>query len=502
MANPLKKLASQTVIYGLGNVLPRVMTYVFSLVLTYIYKEPALIAPNAKFFAYISFINIVFTYGMETAFFNFSNKSDNQERVYSTALISILASTIFFTIIVVLFSTNIASAMHYEGHADFVIWCILIVATDTLMAIPFARLRLTNQARRFATIKLINVFANISISIFYFIICKNAFHLNPTSFLGKLYNPEIGIGYAFLASLYANIICLLLLQKEFKGFNYIFDQVLWKKMLTYAWPLIILGLAGMTNETFDRIILEELLPKDVGAYQLGVYSACYKIAMLMTIFTTAFKYAAEPFFFNTVGDKNSKKLNAIIMKYYVLFCLFIFLGTMMNLPWLKDAISEKYQVGLSVVPILLLANLCLGVYWNLSIWYKLTGQTKFGAIITIIGAVITLAINFIGIPHFGFMACAWATFISYSVMMIISYQLGKKHYPINYNLRSMFVFTALALLLYAISLLYTGAENKVMKLIFNNTLLFLFGWIFYKLEFDNLKNLKHLSSPNYEDTSR
>ena len=493
MANPLKKLASQTAIYGLGNVLPRIITYVFSLVLTYIFKEPAVLAPNALFFAYISFINIIFMYGMETAFFNFANRAENKEQVYSTTLISILVSTVILTLIFILFSNSIANAIGYKGHADFVIWCILIVATDAIMAIPFARLRLNNNAKRFATIKLVNVVANISISVFYFIVCKNAFQHEPQSFLGKLYNPEVGVGYAFLASMYANVICLLLLQKEFRGFDYKFDKVLWKKMFAYAWPLIILGLAGMTNETFDRIILEYLLPKNIGAYQLGVYSACYKIAMLMTIFTTAFKYAVEPFFFSTAGDKNSKRLNAVVMKYYVLFCLFIFLGTMMNLPWLKNAISIKFQVGLDVVPILLLANLCLGVYWNLSIWYKLTGQTKFGAGITIIGAVITLAINFIGIPYFGFMACAWATFTSYAVMMVISYQLGKKHYPINYNLRSMFVFTALALVFYGISLLYAGMENTCLKLILNNGLLFLFGWIFYKLEFDNLKNLKHLS---------
>ena len=312
MANPLKKLVSQTAIYGLGNVLPRIITYVFSLVLTYIFKEPAVLAPNAVFFSYISFINIIFTYGMETAFFNFANKAENKERVYSTTLISILVSTVILTLIFVIFSNSIANVIKYEGHADFVIWCILIVATDTIMAIPFARLRLTNQARRFATIKLVNVVANIFISVFYFIICKNAFQQEPDSFLGKFYNPEIGVGYAFLASLYANVICLLLLQKEFRGFDYVFDKVLWKKMFTYAWPLIILGLAGMTNETFDRIILGYLLPKDIGAYQVGVYSACYKIAMLMTIFTTAFKYAAEPFFFNNVGDKNSKKLNVML----------------------------------------------------------------------------------------------------------------------------------------------------------------------------------------------
>ncbi|MDF2452379.1 MAG: polysaccharide biosynthesis protein, partial [Bacteroidota bacterium] len=225
-----------------------------------------------------------------------------------------------------------------------------------------------------------------------------------------------------------------------------------------------------------------------------IYGACYRIAMLMTIFTTAFKYAAEPFFFSQAKQVDSKKLNALVMKYYVLFCLFIFLGTMMNLPWLQKAVSEEYRVGLAVVPILLLANLCVGVYWNLSIWFKLTGQTRFGAVITIIGAVITLVINFLGIPKFGFMACAWATLASYCIMMVTSYVLGQKYYPVKYNLRSIFVFTFLALGLYGISLLYDDMQNVILKLILNNMLFGLFAFIFYKLEFDNLKKLKHLES--------
>ena len=265
-------------------------------------------------------------------------------------------------------------------------------------------------------------------------------------------------------------------------------------MISYAWPLLILGFAGMINETFDRFILKYLLPENIARNELGVYGACYRIAMLMTIFTTAFKYAAEPFFFNHVKGKDSKKLNAVVMKYYILFCLFIFLGTMMNLPWLQFAISEKFRSGIAVVPILLLANLCVGVYWNLSIWFKLTGQTKFGAIITIIGAAITLGINYMFIPSYGYMACAWATLVSYACMMIISYLFGQKYYPVNYNLRSISVFALCAMMLYWVSTLYAGADSVVLKLVINNILLALFVWIFYKLEFDNLKKLKYIKA--------
>lgn len=494
MSNPLKKLASQTAVYGLGSVLPRVITFLFSFVLTYIFKQPSELSANTEFYAYISFINILFTYGMETAFFNFSNKIENKNTVYSTALISIFASSIGLSILFILFSDSIAEFIKEPNHSNFVIWCVLIVATDAMMAIPFARLRLNNQAKRFAGLKLLNVTVFILISVFYFNICKPAYYNNPESTFASFYNPETGVGYTFLAGLLANVVSLVFLAKEFINVQYVFDKELWKKMLSYTWPLLILGFAGMINETFDRFILKYLLPEGIAQNELGVYGACYRIAMLMTIFTTAFKYAAEPFFFNNAKHEDSKKLNAVIMKYYVIFCLFLFLGTMMNLPIIQRVVSENYRTGLGVVPILLVANLCVGVYWNLSIWFKLTGQTKFGAGITIIGAIITLVINFVGIPKFGYMACAWATFASYSIMMVLSYALGQKYYPIKYNVRSIFVFTALALGLYFISTIYNDMENTIIKLVLNNILFGLFAFVFYKLEFDNLKKLKHLES--------
>lgn len=494
MSNPLKKLASQTAIYGLGSVLPRVITFLYSFVLTYIFKQPSELSANTEFYAYISFINILFTYGMETAFFHFSNKIDDKEKVYSTSVISIFASSIGLSLLFIVFSGPIANLIKEPQHINYIIWCVLIVATDAMMAIPFARLRLNNQAKRFGALKLLNVFVFILICIFYFNICKPAYVNDPDSTLAKFYNPEVGVGYMFLAGLLANLVSLVFLAKEFIGINYVFDKDLWKQMLRYAWPLLILGFAGMINETFDRFILKYMLPEGVAENELGIYGACYRIAMFMTIFTTAFKYAAEPFFFNHAKHADSKKLNAMVMKYYVLFCLFLFLGTMMNLPWLQYAVSEKFRDGLGVVPILLLANLCVGVYWNLSIWFKLTGQTKFGAIITVMGAVITLIINFIGIPKFGYMACAWATLASYGIMMVLSYLLGQKYYPVKYNLRSISVFTFLALGLYFISTLYSEMESTIIKLIFNNILLGLFTFMFYKLEFDNLKKLKQLES--------
>lgn len=492
--NPLKKLAGQTAIYGLSTILPRFLNYLLTPLLTYIFDKPVDFGVNTEIYAYISFINIIFTYGMETAFFNFASKAENKNTVYSTALISILASTASLSLILFIFSGKLAALTNYSDHLNFIIWSILIVSTDALMAIPFARLRLNNNAKKFAIIKMANVFLNVFLNVFYFIICKNAYEANlatgEESFFASLYNPEIGIGYSFLANLIANLVSLLLLAKEFTGFEYKFDKVLWKKMLLYALPLLIVGLAGMVNETFDRIILKYLLPENVGLHEIGVYGACYKISILMTIFIQAFRYAAEPFFFNNENNTDSKKMNALVMKYFVIGCSLIFLGTMMNLSWIQKFVSEPYRVGIHVVPILLLANLFLGIYYNLSIWYKLTGQTKFGALITIVGAAVTLVINFIFIPKYHYTASAWATLLSYGVMMIISYFLGKKFYPVKYNLKNIFFFFSIALLFYFISLSYKGSVSKTVELIINNIFVLLYCFIFYKFELPNLKKAK------------
>lgn len=492
--NPLKKLAGQTAIYGLSTILPRFLNYLLTPLLTYIFDKPVDFGVNTEIYAYISFINIIFTYGMETAFFNFASKADNKNTVYSTALISILASTASLSLILFVFSGKLAALTNYSDHLNFIIWSIFIVGTDALMAIPFARLRLNNNAKKFAVIKMANVFLNVFLNVFYFVICKNAYEANlatgEESIFASLYNPEIGIGYSFLANLIANLVSLLLLSKEFTGFEYKFDKELWKKMLLYALPLLIVGLAGMINETFDRIILKYLLPENIGLHEIGVYGACYKISILMTIFIQAFRYAAEPFFFNNENNTDSKKMNALVMKYFVIGCSLIFLGTMMNLNWIQKFVSEPYRIGIHVVPILLLANLFLGIYYNLSIWYKLTGQTKFGALITIVGAAVTLVINFVFIPKYSYTASAWATLLSYGIMMIISYFLGKKFYPVKYNLKNIFFFFSIALLFYFISLSYKGSVSTSVELIINNVFVLLYCFIFYKFELPNLKKAK------------
>ncbi len=494
MSNPLKKLAGQTVIYGLGTILPRFLNFLLTPLLTYIFLKPVDYGVNSKMYSYIAFFNVIFTYGMETAFFNFSTKKEDKDNVFNTALTSIIISSLSFTILLFLFAQPIANWLEYPDKLSYVYWVILILGTEAIMAIPFARLRMQNKAKTFAILKAINVSVNVALHIFFFVFCKNAFEANETGTLAALYDPQIGIGYSFFAGLIANIVSLICLAPVFKEFKFKLDVPLWTEMFKYAWPLLILGLAGMVNETFDRIIIDKLLPADIGQHAQGVYGACYKIAMLMAIFRQAFTYAAEPFFFNSAKDKDSKKVNAFVMKAFVIFCCFIFLVTMMNLPIIKRLMmSSLYWEGLAVVPILLLANLFIGVYYNLSIWYKLTGQTKFGAIITIFGAIITLAINFAFVPKYSYMACAWATFAAYGSMMLISYLVGQKYYPVKYNVRAIGFFFVLAVGLYFVSLIWQGIDNKYLKLLLNNLLVVLFVFLFYKLEFSNLKNFKSSS---------
>ncbi|MBS1650698.1 MAG: polysaccharide biosynthesis C-terminal domain-containing protein [Bacteroidetes bacterium] len=491
MSNPLKKLAGQTVIYGLGTILPRFLNYLLTPILTYVFQKPVDYGINSEFYAYIAFLNIVFTYGMETAFFNFTAKRENKTEVFNTALSSLLISTFSLGFLFFMFSSLIADWLEYENKKIYIYWAIGILMSDAFMAIPFANLRINNKAKTFALIKAFNIFVNICLHIFFFIFCKNAYE-NPesNSTLASFYNPEIGIGYSFLSNLLANLFSILLLLPQYFKYQFSLNKVLWKEMIVYSLPLLILGLAGMINETFDRIIIKKLLPEEVGKYAQGIYGACYKLSMFMTIFRQAFSYAAEPFFFNNAKNKDSKYTYAFIMKAFVIFCSFIFLATCMNLPILKYIINKNYWEGLRVVPILLLANLFLGVSINLSIWYKLTGQTKFGAYITIIGAIITLIINFAFVPIFSYMASAWATLAAYAIMMLLNYYIGKRYYPVPYNVKAMLFFFILSLALYLLSFLWQNISFPLLKLILNNLLLAVFVYLFYKLEFNNLKKFK------------
>ncbi|MDX1251676.1 MAG: oligosaccharide flippase family protein [Gammaproteobacteria bacterium] len=471
--NPLKKLASQTAIYGLSTIVGRLLNYLLVPLLTYQFTDPRDFGVNTEFYAYISFLNVILTYGMETALFNFSVKEPDKNRVYSTALLSLLATTLVFVAPVAIFAEPIAEALRYPGHADYILWVALIIALDAVAAIPFAKLREQDRALRFASIKIVNILVNIGLTVFFVGLCKSAFD-NPASAwhgtLGGLYDPRIGIGYVFIANAIANVVTALLLLPEFFMVKWVFDFTLWRRMLRYGLPLLVVGLAGMVNETLDRILLKYLLPPEQALEQVGIYGACYKISILMTIFIQAFRYAAEPFFFARSVASDAKQTYALVMNYFVITCAFIFLAVMMNIGWIQYFVGAPYRAGLDVVPILLLANLFLGVYFNLSIWYKLTGKTEYGAYLTLFGALITLTLNWYWIPRIGYMGSAWATLICYGSMAVLSYAIGRKHYPVDYDLKRVLTYPGLAIALYLLSTLI-APPSLAQSLVINNALL-------------------------------
>ncbi|MES2138578.1 MAG: oligosaccharide flippase family protein [Bacteroidota bacterium] len=484
---PLKKLASQTAIYGLPTIVGRLLNYFLTPLYTYLFS-PAEFGDVTSAYAYVSFLLVFLTYGMETSLFRFSQTEIEKEKVYSTALISLFVSSFTFVILTSFFANTISETLNFSGHPEYIIWFALILGCDAFSAIPFAKLREQNKAKRFAIIRSLNIAINIGLNLFFLWFCKGV-HDAPQSifkpFVDIVYNPAIGIGYIFISNLVASIITMLLLSPEIFSVKWNMDTALWKKMMKYSLPLLVAGLAGMTNETLDRVLIPLLLPEEIAKSQNGIYGACYKIAILMTIFIQAFRFAAEPFFFSHSKEKDSKKTYADIMKYFVIICSIIFLGTMMNMQWIQYFVGEKYREGLDVVPILLIANLFLGIFINQSIWYKLTGQTGYGAMLTIFGALITISLNIYWIPRIGYMGSAWATLICYASMMVASYFLGNKHYPVNYDLKRILGYLGLSVTLYFISV-FVRTESAGINLFLNNLMLLVFVAVVWKMEGKNL----------------
>jgi O-antigen/teichoic acid export membrane protein len=494
VANPLKKLAGQTAVYGLSTIVGRLLGYFLIPLYTRMFL-PAEFGVFAEFYAYISFLLIILTYGMETALFNFSVKEENTDAVYTTALLSLFATTLLFLLPIFFFSRPLSEIIRHPQHPEFIIWIALIVSLDAFTSIPFARLRQQNKAARFATIKMVSIGANIGLNLFFIALCKPAYE-NPESafhnFALQIYKPEIGIGYIFIANLLASLVALILLIPDIFNVKIRFDTLLWKRMILYSLPLMLAGLAGMTNETGDRLLLKYLLPENIAISQLGIYGACYRISIIMTIFIQTFRYAAEPFFFSQAKESNSKEVYADVMKFFVIICSIIFLGTMLNMSWIQLFVGPHFRSGLHVVPILLLANLCLGVFFNLSIWYKLSGETRFGAYLTLYGAVVTLLLNFIWIPSSGYfagyMGSAWATLICYASMMVISYVIGQRKYYIRYDLPRILGYLFISLTLFALSrFIHTG--YLLGDLCLKNGLLLLFLLLVFKQEKKELQSI-------------
>lgn len=492
--NPLKKLASQTAIYGLSSIVGRLLNYLLVPLYTRVFT-PEQYGVVTEMYAYVSFLIIILTYGMETAFFRYTQNESDKEKVYSTTLISILSSSIFFIIIINIFAESIAKIIGYENKSNYIIWFAWIIGLDAISAIPFAKLREQKKAKKFAAYRLLNIFVNIFFNLFFILFLPKAY-ANSNSLFHQLalsiYNPHMGEGYVFVSNLISSIFTLLLFFPSFIKINWTFDKLLWKKMIRYALPLLIAGLAGMTNETMDRILIKYLLPADISMIQLGIYGACYKVSILMTIFTQAFRFAAEPFFFAQEKESGSGKLYADVMKYFTIVGMVIFLGIMLFIDIVQQFVGEQYRVGIGVVPILLLANVFFGMFFNLSIWYKLSGETKYGAFLSIFGAILTIVLNIILIPKMGYMGAAWATFICYLSMLIASYLIGQKKYYIPYQVWHIVRIILLALLLYVLSIYIEPYISIFVKYVLNSTFLIFYLLLLFFLERPKKRNLANL----------
>ncbi|HEX7412146.1 MAG TPA: polysaccharide biosynthesis C-terminal domain-containing protein [Bacteroidales bacterium] len=453
--NPLKQFAGQTAIYGVPTIVGRFLNYLLVPMYTRVFLT-AEYGVVSELYAYVSFLFVLLTYGMETAFFRFAQEKQHRASVYSTALLSLLSTSAIFVFMAVIFSGSIADWLDYSNHREYIIWFALILAFDAISSIPYANLRKENKALKFALIKTINIFINIGLNLFFILLCPylllhshSVLILNSVQFL---YNPAVGVGYIFISNLVASAATLLVLSGDLLKVRLAINGLLLKQMLKYAWPLLLFSFAGIINETFDRIILKHLLPESSNPMaQLGIYGACYKISILMTLFIQTYRYAAEPFFFQKAKSTDAKVLYANMMTYFVIICTFIFVCVMLYIDLVMHFVGEKYRVGAPVVPILLFANLCLGVFYNLSIWFKLTDKTIYGAFISIFGAVVTLVLNFVLIPVIGIMGAAWATLICYASMMVISYIIGQRFYPVKYDIPRIIGYLILAIFIYKTS---------------------------------------------------
>ncbi len=486
----IKKLAGQTVIYGGTSIISRLINYLMVPVHTYIFGTGEY-GVVGELYAYVSLLIVLLTYGMETAYFRFNSTvpDDEKNKVYGTSLVSLLVTSVIFIAAMLFYNQNVASLLNHDDHPEYITWFALVIAFDAISTMPFARLRAQNRPRKFAFVKFANIFVNVFVTLFFLILCPWLLKMNvmPDA-VNAIYDKEIGIGYIFLANLAASAVTLLLLFSEIHPSRLSFNWKLWKQMIFYAFPLLIFGLAGIVNETMDRILLKELSPADIAQSQVGIYSACYKISILMTIFIQAFKYAAEPFIFAKAKDSDAKRNYSLVMTYFVLTCSFIFLGVMLYIDVVQHFIGKDFREGIAVVPILLMANLFLGIFYNLSIWYKLTGQTRFGAYISIIGAIITLALNYFLIPVMGYMGSAWATFICYGSMMVISFIIGQKYYHVDYQVGKIFGILALSIGLFVVSL-FNPFDSMILKMSFNTLLLLIFVAVEYGVERKNLVKL-------------
>ena len=450
----IKKLAGQTVWYGASSIAARFLNYLLTPYLTgallvHDYGEMNLV------YSLIPFLNIVFTYGLETAYFRYIQKNEHQKDVYNTITVSLILSTISLTILMLLFRHEFAALISLKEHPEFITWSAFIIGFDALSTIAFAKLRQDGRPVKYASIRIAGILINIAVTVYFLSVCPSIASKNPNSPFLLFYHKNIGVGYVFIANLVQSVFCFLLLSREFFSFRWKFNGRLWREIMLYSLPLLVAGFGGMINETFDRIMLGWWSTAPDPKTQVGIYGGCYKLSLLITLFIQAFRLGAEPFFFKQAQGENPQRVYARVMKFFVIVICLMFLAVALYLDVWKYFLGKKaYWTGLKVVPVLLLANMFLGIYYNLSVWYKLSNKTMAGAWITVTGAIITLVINYLFIPSYDYMACAWATFFCYGTMMVMSFVWGQKAYRVPYAWKKLVAYMVIVVMLYGIYRLF------------------------------------------------
>ena len=455
----LTSLAKETAIYGVSSIVGRFLNYL--LVPVYTIALPASSGGYGvvtNIYAWVALILVLLTCGMETGFFRFANKGqDDPMRVYSTTLLSVSIGSLVFVALGLLFLEPIAGWLEYGEHPWYIGMMMIVVAMDAIQSIPFAYLRYKKRSIKFAALKLLFIFLNIALNLFYYVILEGN-----------------DVGYAFLFNLVCTSVVMVCMIPELRGFTYVLDKELLKRMLRYSLPLVILGVAGILNQVADKIIFPFVYPDEAEAtIQLGIYGAASKIAMIMAMFTQAFRFAYEPFVFGKSKEKDSREMYAQAMKFFIIFTLLAFLAVMFYLDILRHVIGRDYWDGLRVVPIVMAAEIFMGIYFNLSFWYKLIDETRWGAYFSLTGCIILILMNIFLVPQYGYIACAWAGFTGYGVAMLLSYFVGQKKYPIQYDLKAIGMYVLLAAVLY-VAAEYVSIDNIYLRMAYRTVLLLLF----------------------------
>ncbi|MEQ6121156.1 polysaccharide biosynthesis C-terminal domain-containing protein [Reichenbachiella sp. MALMAid0571] len=493
----LRKLAGETVWYGLSSIIGRVISFFLTPLYTSFFL-PGEYGVVTELFAYSAFFNVIYMYGMETAYFRFAtkNKKNNQE-YFNLCVSSIIATSFLISASLVLLASPIMSVLGYEGQEEIIYWIAAILVIDSIYALPFAKLRLEGKAKRFAFIRLANVLVAVSLNLFFLVFCDGVIN---GRFLGGFkdvvsifYAPDFNVKYVFLSNLLANGLFIILLSPQFKAFRFTFNYTKFKPLLIYGFPIMVIGIAGTTNEMLSRTLLKYILPEGFYPGQtnldaLGVFGACYKLSVFMMLGTQAFRYAAEPFFFSKASQSDSPQLFSNVMKGFIIFNCVVFLGVTVNLEPLSVMFlrNPEYREGLYIVPFLLMGYLFLGIYYNLSVWFKVTDKTKYGAMITGLGTVITVVANLLLIPILGYFGSALTTLVTYSFMAGLSYYLGQKHYPIPYRVSNAVFYLLIASVLSYISY-HIDFNSLFLNIIVRNISIIFFLIIIYLSEHDNLK---------------